>query len=131
MAVMTTKKVSTKTATPQQGEFDYRLALAQELKVRQARNSRYSLRSFARDLNVSVTALSDVLSGKRSFSHKNAEKVIQKLGWSPVQSQIFLADLAHSERPTPQKIAEMQLQDDQFHFISEWYYFVILNLAKI
>ena len=62
-----------------QREFDYRKALAKELKERQLRNPGYSLRSFARDLGLSPAALSQVMSGKRHFSKGNAEKVISAL----------------------------------------------------
>lgn len=109
--------------------FDYRKNLAEELRLRQARNPSYSLRSFARDLGVSVTALSDVLSAKRDFSKRNAEKVIAKLGWSPLQSASFLRSLGDS---TPAAARDsLILEDDRFRIISDWYYLVILNLAKV
>lgn len=50
--------------------FDYRKELVLELKERQFRNKSYSIRAFARDLSVSVTALHGVISGQRHFSKK-------------------------------------------------------------
>lgn len=109
--------------------FNYRESLNQELRIRQARNPRYSLRSFARDLGVSVTALSDVLSAKRDFSKINAERVIARLGWSPLQSAAFLNTLNEGKAPVSKE--SLLLADDRFNFISEWYYLVILNLARL
>lgn len=110
--------------------FNYRFALARELKERIARNPRYSLRSFARDLGVSVTALSDVLSRKRNFSLTNAERVIGRLGWSPLQRESMLETIAKPAVPADGR-EELLLSDDLFHFISDWYYLVILNWARV
>ena len=114
----------------QKSDFDYRVALANELTARTARNARYSLRSFARDLGVSVTALSDVLSGKRHFAVKNAYRVIEKLGWSPLQSEAFLQNIVAGV-PPKQTREEILLNDDLFRVISDWYYLVILNWARV
>lgn len=111
-------------------KFEYRVALMTELRTRQARNPRYSLRSFARDLGVSVTALSDVLSGKRHFARKNAQQIIEKLGWSPLQAQSFIETVSGKPSASTDR-THLLLSDDLFHMISDWYYLVILNLAKI
>lgn len=111
--------------------FDFLLEMVKELKVRQARNSQYSMRSFARDLNVSITALSEVLGAKRKFSKKNAQKVIEKLGWSPYQAQTLINHKSSNSKSADQTKRALLIQDDHFRVISEWYYLVILNLAKI
>jgi uncharacterized protein (TIGR02147 family) len=111
-------------------DFNYRAELKKTFEERRSRNPLYSLRSFARDLEVSVTALSDVLTAKRNFSKKNARKIIEKLHWSPLEQKSFLESINSAPlSKTEEKILKMQ--DDQFKFISEWYYLPILNLAKI
>jgi uncharacterized protein (TIGR02147 family) len=105
--------------------FDYRVSLATELRQRQARNPRYSLRSFARDLGVSVTALSDVLSGKRHFSKRNVGRVSNYLGWTPLQINALLDSTSSASTQ------QLQLADDEFRVISDWHYLVILNLARM
>ena len=55
-------------------KFEYRKALRESFEEKKYRNSKYSLRSFARDLSVSPAALSQVLSGKRDFSSENLKK---------------------------------------------------------
>ena len=67
--------------------FDYRLELKQVFQERRGRNPRYSLRSYARDLDLGVATLSQVLSGKRHLSVKNAKKVVYKLCWGPFQEK--------------------------------------------
>ena len=47
---------------------DYRLFLKDELEKRIHGNSRYSLRAFARDLNITPQALSAVLKYKKDFT---------------------------------------------------------------
>ncbi len=111
--------------------FDYREALIEELHSRQARNSRYSLRSFGRDLEVSVTALSDVLSGKRAFSKRNAEKIAHKLGWSPLKKLQFFESLKGKTFDFAQVSESLLIQDDQFQFLTDWFYLAILNLANV
>lgn len=112
--------------------FDYRRSLAEELRVRQVRNPRYSLRSFARDLGVSVTALSDVLSGKRHFSKRNALQVMDRLGWAPLERASVFVSISSVSQPQRQTSSlSLRLADDQFRVIADWYYLVILNLAQI
>lgn len=112
-------------------DFNYRSQLKMELSLRRARNPHYSLRSFARDLGVSPTALSEVLAAKREFSLRNAQKVAHFLHWSPGQTQQMF-DTINSRFQTIKQIDEASLlQEDIFFFISDWYYLAILNLAKI
>jgi len=42
---------------------------------RKSRNNRYSMRAFARDLDIDVAALSRVLSGQSSFSQRTWDKI--------------------------------------------------------
>ncbi len=56
--------------------------LKNEFVIRTNSNPRYSLRAFARDLEVSPSLLCEVMKGKRSFSQKVNEKIANKLGWS-------------------------------------------------
>lgn len=58
---------------------ELRALLAQELARRQSRNLRYSLRAFARDLQLSPSFLCQILSSKRGFSSKSAERISSAL----------------------------------------------------
>lgn len=110
----------------------YRLLLLEELVDRKSRNTSYSLRAFARDLGVSTTTLSDVLAFKRHLSKKNALRVADRLALSPAQIQSVISEIEGREFSFAGEDAEyVQLREDTFATISEWYYFAILNLAKI
>lgn len=52
-----------------------RLFLAGELASRKQRNPAYSLRAFARRLQMSPSFLSEVLKGKKAVSHSRAEQL--------------------------------------------------------
>lgn len=56
-------------------ELNYRFFLKRELNARKARNAAYSLRSFARDLEMPSSKLSEVLNSKCGLSQKSAEKL--------------------------------------------------------
>ena len=56
---------------------------------RKTRNSGYSVRAFARDLGVSQTLLSLVLSGKRPVTLELAARIAAVLKFSPEKSEIF------------------------------------------
>lgn len=109
--------------------FDYRLALRKNFQERKAKNSAYGLRAFARDLKISPTALSQVLSEKRNFSKKNALTVAEKLGFTPGQIDAMLITiLAIVAKDRDENVH--QLLEDEFCLISEWYHLAILSMAK-
>jgi uncharacterized protein (TIGR02147 family) len=114
--------------------MNHRLILTAELARRKTRNPNYSLRAFASSLNVSPTALSQVINGLRNFRPQVAQRVALSLGLTPLERQGFIrsASSSKSARPSKSKSRKtMQMELDCFELISEWYYFAILNLAKL
>jgi transcriptional regulator with XRE-family HTH domain len=57
----------------------FRIVLHAEFERRRAANSRYSLRSFARDLSVDHSTLSQILRGKRRLTGRNVRALGQRL----------------------------------------------------
>jgi uncharacterized protein (TIGR02147 family) len=110
--------------------MDYgRQILTEEFKNRRARNSAYSLRAFSRDLGIGVTSLSDFFADKRQLSKSSMKRVAEALKLSDQQRDFFLSDRT---KPFTKKEAEqMLLEEDQFRLIADWYYFAVLNLARI
>ncbi len=127
-------------------ESDYRKILKSKLEERCQANPRYSLRAFARDLELSPSRLCLVLKYKQGLSEKFARKIAKNLDFSPEQSLHFtnlvvasdgrnknarlqaLKDLtANSVRNDSQRL----LQVDAFKIISDWYHFAILELTKV
>lgn len=102
------------------------LAKLEEAKVR---NPRLSLRAFAQRLGVSSGALSEILAGKRAFTAPLKKKIADKLMLSPQETvDFFREDLP--ERMHAGKDERLTLSQDQFHLISDWWYFALLSLLK-
>ncbi len=122
---------------------DYRSILRGEYETRCERNPRYSLRAFARDLSVSPSRLSEVLSGRYGFSREAAAEIGKRLGWSADEVASF-CDLVDSEHARSRKKRSearsrvdvssrkyQQLSLDSFQVISDWYHYAILELTLV
>ncbi|OFZ31114.1 MAG: hypothetical protein A2622_00485 [Bdellovibrionales bacterium RIFCSPHIGHO2_01_FULL_40_29] len=76
--------------------IDYRSILNEILHERTAVNASYSLRSYARDLKVSPSTLSEVLNGKKGLSPKLASSLAIRLKL-PDWEQKYFCDLVSKE----------------------------------
>lgn len=104
-------------------------ALDEELKRRKNKNSAYSLRAFAKQLNLSPAQLSQIMSGKRSVTLKSFRQISEILKFSPLESLQFLEEITG---PNSQSASnDIQVTEDQFRFISDWWHIGILTLAQI
>ena len=113
--------------------------LKMELEKRLSRNAHYSLRAFARDLEVTPPRLSRVLNQKRGISKQAAEQLANRLGLSENEKKYFiqLTEANHSRsrkaKESAQKnIAEISsqyqnLDEDTFKIISDWQHFALLT----
>jgi len=114
--------------------------LEQELVRRKAKNAKYSLRSFARDLGMDVAALSRVLSQKGSLTLVVGKKIARILKLSAVETKNFLESIADQRKfkslknevvASKLEIEGIQgLEEDQFALISKLYHYAILELSK-
>jgi uncharacterized protein (TIGR02147 family) len=120
--------------------------LVRELSSRTKRNTNYSMRAFARDLNLAPSHLSNLLKGQAGLSRKSATKIASNLLWSARKSKIFIemveGQFARSKmlrEKAEQEIKKINIEElphenielDQFKFISEWYHLAILELFEI
>ncbi len=104
-----------------------RLSLQEELIKRCKKNKAYSLRSFAKSLNIPVSTLSVFLNSKRSLSRENAKKICLALGIALENETIHkTADTAISKRKQ-----WVELEYDVLNCMASWYHFAILELIKI
>ncbi len=121
---------------------DYREFLTKALEDRHARNSKYSLRAFARDLGISVASLSLILAGKQGISKAVAKKIAKRLGMHEEEKRFFcdLVESEHARGARQKELARIRLQQysreqsltlDTFQVMSDWYYFAILELTMI
>jgi uncharacterized protein (TIGR02147 family) len=117
----------------------YRDWLLQEFASRKGRNSSYSIRAFAKSLGVGKTTLAAVLQGERHFSKITALRVAEVLGFSPQKKNILLKEIRRPSvtevfdplKDSVDQVEFLQLQEDQFRLISNWYYIGILTLAQL
>ncbi len=98
-------------------------ALKKEFINRCQRNEGYSLRAFARQLNVDHSLLAKILRGQKPLSKKMSFLVGEKIGLSSTQIQ----NLFESSREEQQS---HRISEDVFIMMSDWYHFAILELVK-
>lgn len=110
----------------------HREVLKAELMRRQARDSGYSLRDFARQLAVSPALLSLIIRGKRSVGLKTAQKISSQLGLSVDQSNQFISSsvLGKSTGTLDRSIPTAVVSETRLRLIESWENFAILALAK-
>ena len=77
-------------------EANYRDILRMEYESRKLRNSAYSMRAFARSIELSSGALSEILKGKRNLSPKKAIIIAEKLKCDQNEKNHFLESVEQS-----------------------------------
>lgn len=124
----------------------YRELIKNEFTLRNKKNKSYSLRAFARDLDVSIGYLSMIFNGKRHLSVSGAMQITEKLQWSLPQ-QAYFVSLLEVENPKTQiskdfaveriqkikrdQLSHSQVDLDVFTSISVWYYGAICTLLTM
>lgn len=118
--------------------FTPRQMLFEEFRRRQAKNPRYSLRAFARHLNLPPGRLSQYISGKRAITAGALRKICDRLGVSPTTEEALLASAmrkkgSHSSDTDFYLVSarEAREADDVFRVIAEWEHFAILSLIRL
>lgn len=124
---------------------DYRDFLKDSLELRSQKNSKYSLRAFARDLDMSPQVLSAVFNKKKGISVEVAAKIAARLNLNENESRYLcdLVDLTHARSAGSRKIAALRLtqykqalkfqtiKTDALHVLTDWYHFAILELTYV
>jgi hypothetical protein len=95
-----------------------------EFEKRVHKNPAFSLRAFAKKINIQQDLLSKLLNGKRGFSPSLTQKVSNFLGL--VTQQIF------SEMPLASELSNYSfVEDDEFMTISHWSNFAVIEVLKL
>lgn len=119
--------------------------LLREYESRKIKNAFYSLRAFARDLEIPASNLSLVLRGKKGFSQQRAHHLARKLMLNDDETEllVLLAKSEHARSPIERKQAKdkikamdavfnyEQVDNDKFQLISDWHYYAILELTDV
>ena len=126
------------------GHTNYRDIIKNELKKRCEKNSRYSLRAFARDLDLAPSRLSEVLNARTGLSREKAEEIATHLGMNSDEKEFFctLVESEHARSEIDRELAKTKLakfhsksysslEVDHFKVVSDWYHFAILQLTQV
>jgi len=123
----------------------YRSMLSAEFQKRREQNPAYSLRAFARDLQMSPAGLSRVLSGLRSLSPKAASKLMSALRFSEDEREYFLASVesefkrsARVRLSGEEKLKKVReslefsaISELAFHTVRTWVHWAIFNMVDL
>lgn len=105
--------------------------LGDELARRQSRNPSYSLRALARDLAIPKTTISAVLRGQRRLSKASIERIQKRLVLEPTEIERLVREGQSEWHETRSENTRRTLEDEEFRMISSWYFYAILNLARL
>jgi uncharacterized protein (TIGR02147 family) len=107
--------------------------LNDEFRKRKERNPNYSLRAFAKWLQVSPAQLSQMLTAKRPITFKTLKKISDRLDISPSSSQDLMRTLMKEQNFIQESESKsfQTLKEDQFRLVSDWYHLAILSLTKV
>lgn len=103
-------------------------ALKEAFLKKSEKNESYSLRSFARDLDVSHSLLSLIFKGKRRISDAFSRKLLDSKFLSKETKEILLMGL--KREPTPEENYK-RLTISQSEMMSDWVHYAILSLLEI
>lgn len=124
--------------------FNYREYLQSLFEIRIKRNERYSLRAFARDLDIHPARLSDVLKQKYGLSIEAAVRIAQRLGLNRYDTEYFcdMVLLDNSKSKEVSQLAKRRLEEkrdlrgkminiDTHRFIADWYHIAIMEVCYL
>ncbi|MGZ3692749.1 MAG: TIGR02147 family protein [Bdellovibrionota bacterium] len=117
-------------SSPQaQAPLDFRWWLQKEFTDRSRKNPRFSLRSFAKLLEMDASSVSQILAGKRKISPKIVEKVSERLSIPPTTKAQLLSSLPKKKSEASTQAPAFQLSADAFAVVADWYHYAILELT--
>lgn len=123
----------------------YRRILVDEFEARQKRNPGYSLRAYARDLELPPSNISEILRGRRGLSPQSGTEIAKLLQLSEEETHWFIRSIeAHHARDSRRRqnareelksinarngLDELSLE--RFKIIKDWYHFALLELTDL
>lgn len=115
-----------------------------EFERMKSRNPRYSLRAFARSLNLPSGRVSEYLSNKRQITLAVGEQIAQQLKFEEDLKLAFLQHIkAHNETKKDiqrelsalEKVPKFEYvsadSDDRYRIVADWHHFAILSLMEL
>lgn len=119
--------------------------LKNQFRQRSTKNTKYSLRAFAKDIDIDVGQLSKTISGKLSLSIRRASSIIKNLNATPEERELFLQSVAkeqasladdepiakNTKENSTKKFSNKELDYDIFLVISDLTHFALLELTYL
>jgi uncharacterized protein (TIGR02147 family) len=116
--------------------------LKTEFQKKSLNNAYYSLRAFARDLNLTSGHLSEILNFKSGLSDKKAIAISKVLFSNEEDQKLFLnlVKISNSAAEEKERLEKelynydssyLKISDDYYHVLTEWYYFALVELVKV
>lgn len=118
---------------------EFRLFLQEEFLRRSRKNARYSIRSYAKTLQIDFSTLAKILKANRPIGPKTIQKLGTRLGLTSSQINMFVQGNQQQRRtkrgsakalPKPQRNYE-QLALDVFQIVSDWHHYALLELMRV
>ena len=104
--------------------------LLKTLSNRQSNNPAYSIRAFARDLDINPATLSSIINQKRSLTLKTALGLMQNLDWSPSIKKKIISHLTNAQEPEAGK-TYIEIPETHGELLARWETFAILSFLEI
>lgn len=98
--------------------------LAEKIK----KNPQFSLRAFARMVDVNPAILSRVLSGKRKMTFNVAVRIADALTLGPMERETLYSFFTDKDEATPTDHHGRELSVDCFNAMKEWYHYGLTQL---
>jgi uncharacterized protein (TIGR02147 family) len=103
----------------------------------QKSNPQYSLRAFAKKVDIHAGALSSILNGKRNVSRQLAERIAEKLFLDPQERSELLGLFPEKRRPLAAGLESgvlharyLEFNASQFKIVAEWEHFAVMSLLN-
>jgi uncharacterized protein (TIGR02147 family) len=105
----------------------FKIVLNDEFIKRQKKNPKFSIRAFAKNLDVNSSTLTQILNGKRKLTENMTQELGKKLRFSSTKMRLIKNGKLSGRAPYK---SFKKMEEDEFEVISEWYYGAILELTR-
>lgn len=112
-----------------QNTNEFQTFLQQEFARRKRRNPNYSLRAFAKSLEMDDSTLCKVVHGERKAGKAFIRRVGVKLGLDPEQLNVFIEN--PKQQTTQDQVDYQKLTIEASQVIADWYHYAILELLRL
>lgn len=114
----------------------YQFKLKETLSLKQRENPQYSLRAFARDLDIHPGTLAKVINGERPLPLKNSKTVMNKLKLGPADQTRFMESLLRRKTNIDNiKIDPLDarhiVDESNYKVLAEWEHFIVTDLFDL